>query len=156
MNTLADRAANVALDSQPDWQQIVSIDDQVRVHCNWRLCIDGARRGSGNAAAGLALIAYAPNGKIIPVSRGRKLLRIGTTCIRMGPGACSEHYRDVARNVRRRLIFVSCLGQAVSVCDTRIHARQRKRRKRLKCPEETTTIGTYNVGWRPKATAPTL
>ena len=74
LNTLADHAANVALDSQSDWQQIASIDDQVRVHCNWRLCIDGARRGSGNAAAGLALIAYAPNGETIIVSSAGKLL----------------------------------------------------------------------------------
>ena len=60
-NGLADHAANVDLDIDADWEstapgafRILLKDPSIRL----RLCSDGARRGSGKAAAGFALISY--------------------------------------------------------------------------------------------------
>ena len=59
-NSLADHAANVALDLGQDWLQENGdhLGTTNTASCNLRLCIDGARRGTGASAAGLAHIAY--------------------------------------------------------------------------------------------------
>ena len=59
-NTVADHSANIALDKGEEW-----FDDHMEMWClakeqgaNIRLCFDGARRGSGAGAGGLAIFAY--------------------------------------------------------------------------------------------------
>ena len=67
-NTLADHAANVALDKQSGWMvQDACALQAVDSRTNYRLCIDGAVRGDGAAAAGLALLLYGPshNGRVL-------------------------------------------------------------------------------------------
>ena len=41
---------------------------------NFRLCVDGALRGNGSAAAGMALLAYTAEGESIVLQRGGLLL----------------------------------------------------------------------------------
>ena len=41
---------------------------------NFRVCVDGARRGSGDSAAGVAIVAYYRDGSHAVVHRGGKLL----------------------------------------------------------------------------------
>jgi hypothetical protein len=73
-NSLADHAANVTLDMGADWQQDGSMKAIPKPRCNLRLCVDGARRGSSEAAAGLALIAYLPDGtEVIALRAGKRL-----------------------------------------------------------------------------------
>ena len=78
MNALADSAANQALDERQD-RKFVHQETMVRAlagEANFRLCFDGARRGDGRAAAGLALIAYYSNGDRDLLLRAGKLLGV--------------------------------------------------------------------------------
>ena len=63
-NQLADDAANKALDEECGWQVRHEPGIQGVLGCpvNYRVCFDGAKRGSGKAAAGLAIIAYRGDG----------------------------------------------------------------------------------------------
>ena len=77
-NCLADHSANVALDLGRDWDEIDheacrSMRDNK--HCHLRLCSDGARRGCGSAAAGLALLSYELDGRTTVLRRSGKLLQ---------------------------------------------------------------------------------
>ena len=74
LNTVADHPANVALDLQRDWQHDSGYKMVNKTSYNWRFCIDGARRGIGDASAGLALIAYSTNGEEQLVHRAGKQL----------------------------------------------------------------------------------
>ena len=61
---MADHAANVALDLQQEWSRndSASIDYAKQQNHNVRLCFDGARRGDGSSAGGVAIIACPPGG----------------------------------------------------------------------------------------------
>ena len=78
LNALADDAANIALDRKADW--LHSHEDTVQraksqiTKVNFRVCFDGALRKNGAAAAGLAILAYYPNGDRDILLRGGKLL----------------------------------------------------------------------------------
>ena len=75
-NTLADHAANVALDMKSDWQygHQDSIERARTSGTNLRLCFDGAKRQEGNSSAGMALIAYYSDGSRDLLYRGGRLL----------------------------------------------------------------------------------
>ena len=70
-NSLADHAANVALDLQQDWSSPVleAIDHAKRANHNIRLSVEGARRGDGSSAGGLAIAALLPSGEEILLCR---------------------------------------------------------------------------------------
>ena len=76
MNALADDAANVALDRGADWEffHAESIARARVSQVNYRMCFDGAKRGAGDASAGLALLAYYENGERDLLLRAGKLL----------------------------------------------------------------------------------
>ena len=74
LNSVADHAANVALDLRRDWQHDAGHKVVSKASYNWRLCIDGARRGSGDSSAGLALFAYSASGEEQLVHRAGKQL----------------------------------------------------------------------------------
>ena len=77
-NALADEAANKALDRGESW--LVVHPEGVRrarggsEPVNFRLCFDGARRGDGSAAAGVAMLAYYASGERELLLRGGMLL----------------------------------------------------------------------------------
>ena len=75
-NSLADHAANTALDQHRDWMQSeqLSTSPMLAECTNFRLCVDGARRGDGSAAAGLTLLAYPGGSDPIILRRGGFLL----------------------------------------------------------------------------------
>ena len=75
-NGLADNAANLALDRGEDWT-FVSAERVLQAKSepvNYRLCFDGAKRGTGSSAAGVALLAYYFDGRRDLLFRGGKLL----------------------------------------------------------------------------------
>ena len=51
-----------------------NISKAMSAQTNYRLCFDGARRGSGSASAGMALIAYYSNGERELLCRAGKIL----------------------------------------------------------------------------------
>ena len=57
-NAVADHAANAALDAGTDWDKLEMGDVTVTTSRFWRLCVDGAFRGDGTAAAGIAIFSY--------------------------------------------------------------------------------------------------
>ena len=76
LNSGADHAANAALDCAADWQRLDQdeLEAAKRLQPNWRLCVDGALRGNGCAAAGMVLMAYCSDGKCKTVYRAGLLL----------------------------------------------------------------------------------
>ena len=66
-NTIADHAANMALDLGQEWvrKDPEAIHEAKRCygHVNFRICFDGARRGNAEASGGLAVFAYYPTGR---------------------------------------------------------------------------------------------
>ena len=70
-NTTADHAANCALDLGQPWERSnrENIELSIEVKANIRLCFDGARRGGGQASAGIAIFAYLPRGGTILLYR---------------------------------------------------------------------------------------
>ena len=83
-NTLADHAANVALDGGRDWERREHEGAQafLRAGANLRLCIDGAKRGDGSSAAGLAILAYSPDhGQMLLYRAGRQLGRLSSAFV---------------------------------------------------------------------------
>lgn len=60
MNTIADHAANQAIDQGCDWDRHYQegIQECMRKPVNFRVCVDGALRGDGAAGAGMAVFAY--------------------------------------------------------------------------------------------------
>ena len=75
-NAIADHAANYALDSGRAWQQrsCGSCSSWAVGTPNLHLCVDGARRGDGNSAVGMALFAFSPVGERELVYRAGKIL----------------------------------------------------------------------------------
>ena len=65
MNQLVDDAPNPALDRNEDW--FYGHEDAIarakRSEVNYRLSFDGAKRGNGESAAGVVLLAYYHNGE---------------------------------------------------------------------------------------------
>ena len=77
-NSLADDAANKSFDRQADCDYIHN-EVLLRIRqetANIKMCFDGARRGGGSAAAGVAAIAYFPNGERELMFRAGKVLGI--------------------------------------------------------------------------------
>ena len=75
-NSVADHCANVALDARREWavwddEVLASIQTEA---VNIRLCVDGALRGTGEAAAGIAIYAYPHTGDRILLHRAGRLL----------------------------------------------------------------------------------
>ena len=63
-NGVADHAANCALDMRSAWELRA---DRMRhrlvdPHVNYRICVDGARRGGGHASGGMLVLAYTGRG----------------------------------------------------------------------------------------------
>ena len=80
-NSVADHAANVALDLQRIWSSI-SADKAQKAFAetaNLRLCVDGARRGDGASSAGVALFAYSCSGEEVLLGRAGKCFGYLTT-----------------------------------------------------------------------------
>ena len=77
-STYADHAAYVALDSKSDWSitdfDVLAVAQKERA--NIRATADGAKRGDGQSAAGIAFIAYFPDGRRIVFHRAGKWLGI--------------------------------------------------------------------------------
>ena len=74
-NSVADHAANAALDLGADWDKI-EMENTIltRSRC-WRVTVDGAyRRGDGTAAAGVAIYCYEePDTRLLIARAGRVL-----------------------------------------------------------------------------------
>ena len=68
-NAVADHAANSALDNHTDWDRLGSDHLLVTTSQRWRLCVDGAYRGDGTAAAGVAIYYYDEGGSRHMVAR---------------------------------------------------------------------------------------
>eukprot|EP00973_Karenia_brevis_P064979 9023873-Karenia_brevis.AAC.1 len=64
-NSLADHAANCALDADKSWEtwNEEGLCRALSANANLRISTDGARRGGGQAAAGMAILAYWPDGQ---------------------------------------------------------------------------------------------
>ena len=77
-NSLADHAANVALDCCEDWTQSVGKEllcqTLQKTGVRIRVCSDGAKRGNGRVAAGMALVAYDDGGQQTVLLRAGRLL----------------------------------------------------------------------------------
>ena len=75
-NSYADHVANVALDLKSDWEE--SDEESWREararKANIRLCCDGARRGCGQSAAGMVILAYYLGARKEVLLRSGKLL----------------------------------------------------------------------------------
>ena len=74
---MADHAANVAMDSGHDWDQSDPEAMRKAHHTNARIrvCSDGALRRNGKAAAGMAMIAYFPDGSSVTLRRAGRILQ---------------------------------------------------------------------------------
>lgn len=59
-NGVADHAANCALDMRSSWELHADEISQrlSEQHVNYRICVDGARRGGGHASGGMVVMAY--------------------------------------------------------------------------------------------------
>ncbi|CAK0847987.1 unnamed protein product [Prorocentrum cordatum] len=59
-NAVADHAANVALDTDSDWERICDevVCRATADRMNLRVCVDGALRGNGRAAGGMVIYGY--------------------------------------------------------------------------------------------------
>ena len=66
-NSLADHAANCALDLQSSCE--MHEESAVSHFAYLRMCVDGARRGSGQASGGLAILAYTGSGHAVELYR---------------------------------------------------------------------------------------
>ena len=75
-NSIADHAANVALDAKQDWS--VTDNDALQeakaMDANIRAAADGAKRGSGQSAAGVAITAYHQDGRRVLIHRAGRFL----------------------------------------------------------------------------------
>jgi len=62
LNTIADHAANVALDVQRPWREVhmQAFEEANKAGTNFRLCVDGACRNHQHGSVGFALFAYLP------------------------------------------------------------------------------------------------
>eukprot|EP00973_Karenia_brevis_P050734 7047775-Karenia_brevis.AAC.1 len=74
-NCYADHAANVALDCGKDWAVKTEQAPESMQANSWnlRLCCDGARRGDGQSAAGLALFCYTGSSRVLLCRAGAVL-----------------------------------------------------------------------------------
>ena len=74
LNTVADHAANMALDIGEEWvrRDTEAIREAKCSQANFRLCFDGARRGNAEASGGLAVFAYYPSGRRVLLLRAGK------------------------------------------------------------------------------------
>ena len=63
--SIADHAVNIALDSNQNWVRKNSRGLQQAIRYNWNLhlCVDGARRGTGQSSGGLAIIVHGREGQ---------------------------------------------------------------------------------------------
>ena len=70
-NSLADHAANMALDSDQEWSRydLDAIRELNPDSCNFRLSVDGAKRGDGSSSGGLAITAFLTSGAEILICR---------------------------------------------------------------------------------------
>ena len=70
-NSLADHAANMALDLDQDWSrhEMEAITGLNPDSCNFRLSVDGAKRGDGSSSGGLAITAFLKYGTEILICR---------------------------------------------------------------------------------------
>ena len=70
-NNLADHVANVVLDLQQDWSRsdLEAIGRARRADNHIRLSLDGARRGDGSSAGGLAIVAFLESGEEVLLCR---------------------------------------------------------------------------------------
>ena len=75
-NSIADHCANIALDKGSDWHVLddESLNAAGACKLNLRLCADGALRGTGQAAAGMCLLAYGEDGVEMLLYRAGKVL----------------------------------------------------------------------------------
>jgi len=80
-NTVADHAANSALDSGCNWDRMGSDEILVTTARRWRLSVDGAYRGDGTAAAGVAIYAYDEMGASSLMARCGRILRDVTSAL---------------------------------------------------------------------------
>ena len=62
LNGVADHAANCALDLAAAWETHGGGNAYKIEGCNIRICVDGARRGNGQASGGMAVFAYEADG----------------------------------------------------------------------------------------------
>ena len=79
LNTVADHAANAALDADSDWER-TDPDAVAQARSsgqNLRVCVDGALRGGRAAAGGLAIYAYP--GKVLLCRAGKRLGTMGSS-----------------------------------------------------------------------------
>ena len=81
-NALADHAANCALDQRSGWEVAGASSHDALPH--FRLCVDGARRGSGQASGGMAVLAYND------VGGSREQYRAGTLFANLDSAFASE------------------------------------------------------------------
>ena len=75
-NTIADHCANIALDRACDLHVLngAALQAARASKLNLRLCADGALRGTGQAAAGMCLLAYEESGREVLLYRAGKVL----------------------------------------------------------------------------------
>ena len=81
LNTLADSAANQALDTGSDWSftHQTELARALTDGRTFRVCFDGAMRKHGDAAAGLAVMAYYDNGdRDLLLRAGKKLGKLNS------------------------------------------------------------------------------
>ncbi len=69
-NGVADHAANCALDVATAWELGETSEIEMSSNPRIRLCVDGARRGNGQASGGMAVLAHAADGSKTYVQRG--------------------------------------------------------------------------------------
>ena len=81
-NTVADHAANAALDCGTDWDKLEMGSVTLTTSRYWRLAVDGAYRGNGSAAAGIAIYAYDdPNTRSLIARFGRILVGVPSSLV---------------------------------------------------------------------------
>ena len=75
LNSVADFAANMALNLGRDWEKRdpIAIADAKASNAHFRLCSDGALRGSGKGSAGIAFYAYKDGAKTLLLVAGKVL-----------------------------------------------------------------------------------
>ena len=73
-NAVADHAANAALDYGTDWDKLETGDVTLTASRCWRLSVDGAYRGDGSAAAGVAIYSYDEPSTMTLIARFGRIL----------------------------------------------------------------------------------
>ena len=74
LNSVADHAANAAFDFGADWDRIGIENTILTTSRWWRVTMDGASRGDGTAAAGIAIYCYEGPAKAQVVDRAGRVL----------------------------------------------------------------------------------